>query len=58
MIPVRYFALSVFPFALPFQILEGAKAGQAVQYLVAAMIEAVVIGAAEMVFLKVRRAAA
>ena len=57
-IPDRYFALSVFPFALPFQILEGAKAGQAVQYLVAAMIEAVVIGAAEMVFLKVRRAAA
>ncbi len=58
MIPVRYFALSVFPFALPFQILEEAKAGRALQYLTAAMIEIIIIGAAETVFLKVRRAAA
>ncbi|WP_286153829.1 ABC transporter permease [Sporofaciens musculi] len=58
MIPVKYFALSIFPFALPFQILEGAKSGKAISYLIAAAAEVLLIGAAEMVFLKVRRSLA
>ncbi len=55
MIPVKYFALSLFPFALPFQILEGAEEGTIVGYLAAAAVEILLTGAAEMIFLKVRR---
>lgn len=58
MIPVKYFILSIFPFALPFQILEGAKTGKVVSYLIAAAAEVLLIGAAEMIFLKVRRSLA
>lgn len=58
MIPARYFALSLFPFALPFQILEKADLKQTAGYLAAALAEVLVIGAAEIIFLKVRRAAA
>jgi len=55
MIPVKHFALSLFPFALPFQILEGAKRGRAVSYLAGAAAEVLLTGAAEMIVLKVRR---
>lgn len=55
MIPARYFALSLFPFALPCQIFEEAPKGEAIGYLIAAIIEAVSIGAAEMIILRVRR---
>lgn len=58
MIPVKYFSLAIFPFALPFQILEGAGMGQTVRFLAAGLIEGVVIGAAEIAFLRVRRSLA
>ena len=58
MIPVKYFSLAIFPFALPFQILEGAGMGQTVRFLAAGLIEGVVIGAAEILFLRVRRSLA
>ncbi|MEZ3486262.1 MAG: ABC transporter permease [Lachnospiraceae bacterium] len=57
-IPERYFALSIFPFALPFRILEGVSADRAVDYLIAAAAEAMIIGAAETIFMRVRRALA
>lgn len=56
MIPVRYFVLSVFPFALPFRILEGEEPGRAAGYLAVALAEVFVLGGAEIIFLKVRRA--
>lgn len=58
MIPVKYFALAIFPFALPFQISEGAGTGQTVRFLAAGLIEVLVIGAAEILFLRVRRSLA
>lgn len=58
MIPAKYFALSIFPFALPFQTLEGAQAGKPAAYLIAAAAEILVICTAEMIFLKVRRSLA
>ncbi len=58
MIPEKYFALSVVPFALPFRILEGVPMDQAADYLIAAAVEILLIGGAEMIFLKVRRALA
>lgn len=58
MIPVKYFSLAIFPFALPFQILEGAGTGQTVRFLAAGLIEGVVVGAAEIAFLRVRRSLA
>lgn len=58
MIPEKYFGLSLFPFALPFQILEGTASERIVGYLIAALLEVLVIAAAEMLFLKVRRALA
>lgn len=58
MIPVKYFALAIFPFAMPFQISEGAGTGQTVRFLAAGLIEVLVIGAAEILFLRVRRSLA
>ena len=58
MIPVKYFALAIFPFALPFQISEGAGTGQTAGFLAAGIIEVLVIGAAEILFLRVRRSLA
>ena len=55
MIPVKYFALSIFPFALPFQILGETQAGKTAGYLIAALVEILLVFAAEMIFLKVRR---
>lgn len=55
MLPVENFVLSLFPFAMPFQILEGTAADRAIQYMIAAAIESVIIGIAELIFIKVRR---
>lgn len=55
MIPEKCFVLSIFPFALPFQILGGAQAGKTAGYLIAAAMEILVIFTAEMIFLRVRR---
>lgn len=55
MLPVNNFLLSLFPFALPFQIFTGTEPGRVMKYAVAAVIEIVIIVIGELVFLKVRR---
>lgn len=53
MIPTDNFILSLFPFSLPFQILEGAD--KRMDFILAAMIEIILILSAEKIFFKVRR---
>jgi len=55
MLPTDNFVLSLFPFATPFQIFVTTEMTQAMHYIYAAIIEIVVIGIAELVFIKVRR---
>jgi len=55
MIYNKSFILSLFPFAMPFQILGGTDAGRVMQYICAAVIAVMVIGITELIFLKVRR---
>ncbi len=56
MLSAKNFVLSLFPFALPFQTFAGTAPDKVMQYIVAAIIEMVIIAIAEIVFLKVRRA--
>ena len=56
MMPTKNFALSLFPFALPFQMFAGATENTVRNYIVAAVIEILIIGFAEVLLLKVRRA--
>lgn len=55
MLPTNNFMLSLFPFATPFQVFVNTEMAQAMHYVYAAIIEIVVIGIAELVFIKVRR---
>ena len=55
MLPTNNFVLSLFPFATPFQVFVNTEMAQAMHYVYAAIIEIVVIGIAELVFIKVRR---
>lgn len=55
MLPTNNFVLSLFPFAIPFQIFVNTETTQAMHYIYAAIIEIVAIGFAEFVFIKVRR---
>ncbi|MBS4536759.1 ABC transporter permease [Clostridium sp. D2Q-14] len=55
MVPVKNFILSIFPFAMPFQIFGGTDAERTLQFIYVALIEIVVIGIAELLFIKVRR---
>ena len=55
MLPTDNFVLSLFPFATPFQVFVNTEMAQAMHYVYAAIIEVVVIGIAELVFIKVRR---
>ncbi|MCM1056495.1 MAG: ABC transporter permease [Firmicutes bacterium] len=55
MLPARNFALSLFPFALPFQIFAGTAQNSLIGFSIAAVVEAFVIGIIEILFLKVRR---
>ena len=55
MLPTQNFALSLFPFALPFQILSGKAADMIGNYVVVCLAEIVIIAVLEVVFLKVRR---
>lgn len=55
MLPTDNFVLSLFPFAIPFQIFVTTGMTQAMHYVYVAMIEIVVIVIAELVFIKVRR---
>ena len=55
MLPAADFALSLFPFAMPFQIFAGTDIEQAVRYIYAAAVEFFAFGLAELLFIKVRR---
>lgn len=55
MIPTDNFALTLFPFALPFQTLSSFSHDTTVNYIIAAFAEFGVLSAVECVFLKVRR---
>lgn len=55
MIYNKSFILSLFPYAMSFQLLDRAGADQAFQFAIIAFIEFIVIGVAEWIFLKTRR---
>lgn len=55
MIPTNNTILSLFPFALPFQLFVNTEVTQVMYYIHAAIIEIVIIGLAELMFIKVRR---
>ncbi len=55
MLPAKNFVLSLFPFALPFQIFAGTAENTACSFLIAAVVEIIIIGTWEVLFLKVRR---
>lgn len=55
MLPTDNFVLSLFPFALPFQIFADATESTICNYVVASVVEIGIISIAELVFLKVRR---
>ncbi|MDO5346480.1 MAG: ABC transporter permease [Lachnospiraceae bacterium] len=55
MLPTKNFVLSLFPFALPFQIFAGTAENTACNFMIAALAEILIIGIAEVLFLKVRR---
>lgn len=55
MLPTNNFVLSLFPFALPFQVLAGTDLTQSMNYIYAAVAELAVLGLAELIFVKVRR---
>lgn len=56
MLPTDKFVLSIFPFALPFQIFAGATGTVIRNMLIASVIEIAVIALAEVIVLKIRRA--
>lgn len=55
MVPAESFALSLFPFALPFQILAGTAGETLRRFIIATVIEMFIIAIAEVLFLSVRR---
>lgn len=55
MLPSSNFILSLFPFAMPFQIFADTDVAKAIHYIYAAAAELVIIALAELVFIKLRR---
>lgn len=55
MLPTNNFALSLFPFALPFQTLAGTNTDQAIYFMISVVIEIIVIGIVELIYLRIRR---
>ena len=55
MIPTQKFVLTLFPYALPFQMLSNHAADVIRNYAIAGAVETIVIGLLEMIILKVRR---
>ena len=55
MLPTTNFALSLFPFAMPFQVFAGADITQSMHYIYAVAAEVVIFVLAELLFIKVRR---
>ena len=54
-LPTTNFALSLFPFAMPFQIFVGTDMSQSMHYICGAVIELAVCGLAQLILVKVRR---
>ena len=54
-LPTTNFALSLFPFAMPFQIFAGTDMSQSMHYICGAVIELAVCGLAQLILVKVRR---
>lgn len=55
MLPTDNFALSLFPFATPFQMFTGTDLAQVTRYIYAAAAETFVFGLAELLLIKIRR---
>lgn len=55
MLPAKNFVLSLFPFALPFQIFAGTTEALVYDYMVASIMEILAVGIAEVLLIKVRR---
>lgn len=55
MLPANNFALSLFPFAIPFRMLAGTDMTRVIHYIYAAVAELAVFSLAELIFIKVRR---
>lgn len=55
LLPAKKFVCAIFPFALPLRVLSDTTLVRAEAFVAAAVIEMIVIGAAELIFLKVRR---
>lgn len=55
MLPTSNFTLSLFPFAMPFQMLAGTAENTVRNFIIAGIIEIAVIAVSEIIFLKVRR---
>ena len=55
MLPINNFALSLFPFALPFQTLAGTNTDQAIYFMISVDIEIIIIGIVELIYLRIRR---
>ena len=55
MLPTDNFVLSLFPFSLPFQIFAGTAENTIHNFMIAGVIESVILAVAELVVLKVRR---
>lgn len=55
MLPTDHFVLSLFPFALPFQIFTGTAKNTVCRLIIAASAETAVLSAAELIIIKIRR---
>ena len=55
MLPATNFALSLFPFAMPFQIFAGADITRSTYYICGAIAELAICGLAQLILVKVRR---
>lgn len=55
MLPTESFVSSLFPFALPFQTLAGISTKQAVYFVIGAVVEIIIIGTGELIYLRIRR---
>lgn len=54
-LPTTNFTLSLFPFAMPFQIFAGTDMTQSMHYICGAVVELAVCGLAQLILVKVRR---
>lgn len=55
MLPTTNFALSLFPFAMPFQVFASTDVTQSMHYIYATIVELVILSLAQPIFVKIRR---